>query len=55
MGNSDRLSSKIDHTWDYSDPVKGPTIPAQYFYDPIIFAEEKVRIFRNVAPGWSYQ
>ena len=41
----DKPFSQPDLTWDYSDPVNGPTIPAPFFYDPSIFAEEKERIF----------
>ena len=37
--------SQPELTWDYSDPVNGPTIPAPFFYDSSIFAEEKKRIF----------
>ncbi len=32
-------------TWDYSDPVSGETMPAPFFFDPQIFAEERERIF----------
>lgn len=31
--------------WDYSDPLTGQTMPAPFFYDPGIFAEERERIF----------
>ena len=41
----DKPFSQPDLTWDYSDPVNGPTIPAPFFHDPSIFAEEKERIF----------
>ena len=42
---SDKPFSQPDLIWDYSDPVNGPTIPAPFFYDPSIFAEEKEKIF----------
>lgn len=45
MGKIDSPSSQPGLTWDYSDPVNGPTIPAPFFYDPQVFAEEKERIF----------
>lgn len=45
MCKTDTIQSQTDLTWDYSDPVNGPTIPAPYFYDPTIFEEEKERIF----------
>ena len=45
MWKTDTIQSQTDLTWDYSDPVNGPTIPAPYFYDPTIFEEEKERIF----------
>lgn len=32
-------------TWDYSDPVRGPTMPAPFFYDPDVLAAERERIF----------
>ena len=32
-------------TWDYSDPLTGETMPAPFFYDPGIFAQERERIF----------
>jgi choline monooxygenase len=36
----------IDHlTWDHSDPVHGPTMPAPFFHDPGVFAAERERIF----------
>ena len=41
---ADKPFSQMDLTWDY-DPVNGPTIPAPFFYDPSIFAEEKEQIF----------
>ena len=43
--------SQPELTWDYSDPVNGPTIPAPFFYDSSIFAEEKKRIFMK---AWHY-
>lgn len=45
MGKFDPLQPPASLTWDYSDPVNGPTLPAPFFYDPQIFAEEKERIF----------
>lgn len=45
MGKFTPFQSQDDLTWDYSDPVNGPTIPAPFFYDPQIFEEEKQRIF----------
>ena len=45
MWKTDTIQSQTDLSWDYSDPVNGPTIPAPYFYDPTIFEEEKERIF----------
>lgn len=45
MGIFAPLQNSADLTWDYSDPVNGQTLPAPYFYDPQIFAEEKERIF----------
>ena len=42
---ADKQFGKSHLKWDYSDPVNGPTIPATFFYDPSIFAEEKERIF----------
>lgn len=36
----------IDHlTWDHSDPVHGPTMPAPFFHDAGVFAAERKRIF----------
>lgn len=36
-----------DHqpVWDHSNPVTGETMPAPFFYDPAVFAEERERIF----------
>ena len=45
MSKTDTIQNQTDLSWDYSDPVNGPTIPAPYFYDPTIFEEEKERIF----------
>ncbi|NAZ37807.1 aromatic ring-hydroxylating dioxygenase subunit alpha [Rubellimicrobium sp. CFH 75288] len=36
---------KPELTWDHSDPVHGRTMPAPFFYDEGIFAEERERIF----------
>jgi choline monooxygenase len=36
----------IDHlTWNPSDPVHGPTLPAAFFHDAAVFAAERERIF----------
>jgi choline monooxygenase len=36
----------LDHlSWDHSDPVHGPTMPAPFFHDPQVFAAERERIF----------
>jgi carnitine monooxygenase subunit len=36
----------IDHlTWDHSDPVNGPTMPAPFFHDPTVFVAEREQIF----------
>ncbi|MGY6536376.1 MAG: aromatic ring-hydroxylating oxygenase subunit alpha [Pararhodobacter sp.] len=32
-------------TWDHSNPLTGETMPAPFFYDPAILAEERERIF----------
>lgn len=32
-------------TWDHSDPMRGETMPAPFFYDPAILAEERAHIF----------
>ena len=47
MGTAAPLQNAADLTWDYSDPVYGETLPAPFFYDPQIFAEEKERIFMH--------
>ncbi len=45
MGLLETNRSKANLNWDYSDPVNGQTIPAAYFYDPQVFADEKELIF----------
>jgi choline monooxygenase len=36
----------IDHlTWDHSDPVHGPTMPAPFFHDAAVLAAEREKIF----------
>ncbi|TXI02098.1 MAG: aromatic ring-hydroxylating dioxygenase subunit alpha [Rhizobium sp.] len=34
-------------TWDYSDPQKGTSMPAPFFFDQGVFNEEKAKIFMN--------
>ena len=34
-------------TWDYSDPRKGTSMPAPFFFDQGVFDEEKAKIFMN--------
>ena len=34
-----------DLTWDHSDPLRGTSMPAPFFYDAGIFAEERAGIF----------
>jgi carnitine monooxygenase subunit len=36
---------KPDLTWDHSDPATGTTMPAPFFFDAGIFAEERAQIF----------
>jgi hypothetical protein len=37
----DKPFSQPDLTWDYSDPVNGPTIPAPFFYDLLSLLRKK--------------
>ena len=42
---ADNQFGKTNLTCDYSDPINVPTIPAAFYYDATIFAEEKEGIF----------